>query len=277
MRARALVALAVTLALGAATAYAADQAPEPAVTTEPIGRSAQDRPIGVTRMRVADERVRRRVLVVGCVHGDECAGRAIVARLRAQEELPRGLELLLVSNLNPDGLALGRRQNARGVDLNRNSSAGRRDLGPPGSPTYAGPSAWSEPESRAIRELDPAHAPRRRRLVPPAARRRRRPGGRLGRPRPPLRPPRRAARAPAARLPRLALALGQRAGPRRLIVRRGAAGRPAVRGGRAPPRRRGARDQPFGGRFSRSAVSAACSRRSRVSGFVAVCRRWRIA
>lgn len=153
MRARALVALAVTLALGAATAYAADQAPEPAVTTEPIGRSAQDRPIGVTRMRVADERVRRRVLVVGCVHGDECAGRAIVARLRAQEELPRGLELLLVSNLNPDGLALGRRQNARGVDLNRNSSAGRRDLGPPGSPTYAGPSAWSEPESRAIREL----------------------------------------------------------------------------------------------------------------------------
>ncbi len=153
MRARALLALAATLASGAAAAHAAGQAPAPVVTTEPIGRSAQDRPIGVTRMRMEGGTIRRRVLVIGCVHGNECAGRAIVARLREQAALPQGAELLLVSNLNPDGFALGRRQNARGVDLNRNSSAGRRHLGPPGSPTYAGTDAWSEPESRAIRQL----------------------------------------------------------------------------------------------------------------------------
>jgi murein peptide amidase A len=121
-----------------------------------IGRSAQGRPIAVTRIAYGGERVRRRVLVVGCVHGDECAGRAIVARLRARTlagQLPQHAELLLVRNLNPDGTALGRRQNARGVDLNRNGSFGRRFLGPLGSRFYAGPRAWSEPESRAIRAL----------------------------------------------------------------------------------------------------------------------------
>lgn len=152
MRARALVALAAALASSAALVQASTGDEAPVVTTTVIGRSAQDRPIGVTRMRLASAPVRRRTLVVGCVHGNECAGRAIVARLRDQP-VPRGTELLLVTNLNPDGFALGRRQNARGVDLNRNGSAGRRYLGPPGTPTYAGPRAWSEPEARAIREL----------------------------------------------------------------------------------------------------------------------------
>lgn len=127
--------------------------PPPIVRQERLGRSAQGRPIAVTRIRSDGATVRRRVLVVGCIHGDECAGRAIVARLRAAPAVPDGAELLLVSNLNPDGFALRRRQNARGVDLNRNGSAGRRDLGPPGSRYYAGSRAWSEPESRAIREL----------------------------------------------------------------------------------------------------------------------------
>ncbi len=128
----------------------------PVAQQAPIGRSVLGRPIGVTRIAYAGERVRRRVLVVGCVHGDECAGRAIVAELRARAlagELPRHAELLLVRNLNPDGTALGRRQNARGVDLNRNGSFGHRDLGPPGSRFYAGRRAWSEPESRAVRTL----------------------------------------------------------------------------------------------------------------------------
>lgn len=153
MHARALVALAVTLACGAATVHASTGAEDPVVTATLIGRSAQDRPIGVTRLRPESAATRRRVLVVGCVHGDECAGRAIVARLRTGAAVPRGAELLLVSNLNPDGFALGRRQNARGVDLNRNGPTGRRDLGPRGSRFHAGPRAWSEPESRAIREL----------------------------------------------------------------------------------------------------------------------------
>ena len=43
-----------------------------------IGRSVEHRRIAVTRIAYADDQVRRRVLVVGCVHGDECAGRRIV-------------------------------------------------------------------------------------------------------------------------------------------------------------------------------------------------------
>src|SRR6476660_6508376 len=42
---------------------------------------------------------------------------------------------------------------SRLVDLNRNSSQGRRFLGGPGTPYYAGPKAFSEPETRAIRSL----------------------------------------------------------------------------------------------------------------------------
>ena len=157
MHRRAVGAAALVAALaGVAIAGAAQVVPAPVAQQSVIGRSAQGRPIAVTRIAHAGERVRRRVLVVGCVHGDECAGRAVVARLRERAlagELPPHAELLLVRNLNPDGAALGRRQNARGVDLNRNGSFGRQYLGPPGSRFYAGPRAWSEPESRAIRTL----------------------------------------------------------------------------------------------------------------------------
>jgi protein MpaA len=46
-----------------------------------------------------------------------------------------------------------RRQNARGVDLNRNFATGWRRTGPPGSRYYAGPKAFSAPESKAVRDL----------------------------------------------------------------------------------------------------------------------------
>jgi len=86
------------------------------------------------------------VLVVGSIHGDETAGHAVIARLRALGP-PAGVRLWTVRTVNPDGAAAGTRGNARGVDLNRNfphrwrrgARAGRRPL--------------SEPESRAVRRL----------------------------------------------------------------------------------------------------------------------------
>lgn len=118
----------------------------PAPHAERIGRSVDGRPIGV--MRLGDrERPRAKVLVVGCVHGNECAGRAVVDRLE-RSPVPAGVELLLVRDLNPDGFAAGTRQNARGVDLNRNSPHGWRRSG-----TDGGPRPFSEPEARAIRAL----------------------------------------------------------------------------------------------------------------------------
>ena len=108
---------------------------------EVIGHSVQGRPITV--VRVGDPAATRKVLVVGCIHGNEPAGRGIVAELTRASPQPE-TQLLLVRDLNPDGFAHDVRTNAHGVDLNRNSSehwAG------------AGARPWSEPETRAIRDF----------------------------------------------------------------------------------------------------------------------------
>ena len=100
-----------------AAAAAATPAPAQASAWETIGHSEQGRPIRA--MRVGSPRARVKVMVVGTVHGDEQAGRAVVARL-VRAHPPRGTALWLVDDANPDGTAAGDRHNARGVDLNRN-------------------------------------------------------------------------------------------------------------------------------------------------------------
>ena len=91
-----------------------------------IGRSEEGRRIEAVELR--DPHSRDKLLVVGCIHGNECAGLAIV---RALERLPTptGLDLWVVENLNPDGYGAGTRQNAHGVDLNRNFPYAWRPLG----------------------------------------------------------------------------------------------------------------------------------------------------
>jgi murein peptide amidase A len=89
-----------------------------------------------------------RVLVVGCVHGNETAGIAI-ARALARSH-PRGVDLWVVADLNPDGVAAGTRQNAHGVDLNRNWPWRWRPM----SGVYAsGPRPLSEREARIAYHL----------------------------------------------------------------------------------------------------------------------------
>lgn len=94
---------------------------------------------------------RRVVLVMGCIHGDECAGLAVTRRLK--ELSPTRYRLLIIPNLNPDGYRAGTRQNARGVDLNRNFDAKWRARGRRWDPTYPGSRPFSEPEARAARRL----------------------------------------------------------------------------------------------------------------------------
>jgi protein MpaA len=118
--------------------------------TTVLGRSALGRPIELTSLGDAD--APRRVLVVGCIHGDECAGIAVTDRLRLTTRRLRA-SLWIVPNLNPDGLAGRHRQNGRGVDLNRNFGAMWRPIGRRWDPQYSGPRAWSEPETRLIRSL----------------------------------------------------------------------------------------------------------------------------
>jgi protein MpaA len=111
------------------------------VSSEVVGHSVQGRPITLTR--VGEAEATRSILVVGCIHGNEPAGRGIVEDLGRASPAP-DTELLLVRDLNPDGFAHHVRTNAHGVDLNRNS---------PEHWAGAGARPWSEPETRAIRDL----------------------------------------------------------------------------------------------------------------------------
>jgi protein MpaA len=117
---------------------------------ELLGRSAHGRPIELHR--VGDPRSPNRILVVGCIHGDECAGVPVARRL-LQVDAPPDAAFWVVPNLNPDGLAGRHRQNGRGVDLNRNFGAMWRPVGRRWDPQYSGPRPWSEPETRLIRAL----------------------------------------------------------------------------------------------------------------------------
>jgi protein MpaA len=109
-----------------------------------IGHSVEHRPIVATP--VGDPRAHVRVLVVGDIHGNERAGERIVARLRRHP--PAGARTWLLRTANPDGAAAGTRQNAHGVDLNRNFPWRWRHLG---GVYYSGPRPASEPETRALR------------------------------------------------------------------------------------------------------------------------------
>jgi protein MpaA len=113
-----------------------------------IGTSVQGRPI--VAWTFGPSRARRKILVVGCIHGNECAGLAILAALR-HTRVPKGVQLWLVPEMNPDGTAADTRQNAHGVDLNRNFPYRWQPIIDP--TYYAGPSAVSSPETRAAMKL----------------------------------------------------------------------------------------------------------------------------
>jgi protein MpaA len=115
-----------------------------------LGRSVRGRPI--VAVAIGDPDAPRSVLVVGAIHGSESAGTAIAREL--EHSSPPGQAMLwIVPDLNPDGVATDRRQNARGVDLNRNFPWHWRQLGRRGDLQYSGPRALSEPESRIARDL----------------------------------------------------------------------------------------------------------------------------
>jgi N-acetylmuramoyl-L-alanine amidase len=87
-----------------------------------------------------------KVLVVGSIHGNEPAGKAVIARLRHVKP-PRGTAFYLVYDANPDGAAAGQRWNAHGVDLNRNFPYRWQ---PQDGVYESGPGPASEPETKAL-------------------------------------------------------------------------------------------------------------------------------
>ncbi len=112
-----------------------------------LGRSVRGREIVATRL--GDPSSSRKALVVGAIHGTEAAGVRVTRTLRRRAV--SGVDLWVVDSVNPDGVARGTRQNARGVDLNRNFSHRWQARGRRGDPTWGGPRPFSEPESRIVR------------------------------------------------------------------------------------------------------------------------------
>jgi protein MpaA len=164
------IALWAALLLGLAGCY--EQEPRPRVTGEQpplmlppartpprqylIGRSVQGRPIFAEIVGQGTETT----LIMGAIHGDEPAAGALVSglaeRLRADPQLLAGRRVLLLPTANPDGLAARTRENARGIDLNRNfDTANRVDN------STNGLRPLTEPESQALQSVIKEYAPRR--------------------------------------------------------------------------------------------------------------------
>jgi N-acetylmuramoyl-L-alanine amidase len=152
-----ILASAVLVAANLAAANGdAAPAPQPvaAARAEVIGRSGQGRPIRA--LRIGSPRARVELMLVGTMHGNEPAGRAVVERLRAARP-PRGTALWLIEDANPDGSAAGTRHNATGVDLNRNFPYRWR---PQDGVYESGPGPASEPETQAIQRFVERERPR---------------------------------------------------------------------------------------------------------------------
>lgn len=101
----------------------------------------------------------RWVAVIGGIHQGNEANSTVLAHLLLDHfrdnpaEIPDGVGVAFIPDVNPDGAAAGTRENANGVDLNRNWDAGwRRDsYGPSGLvPGGGGTRPFSEPETRAL-------------------------------------------------------------------------------------------------------------------------------
>ena len=146
-------AAAATPAPAAATALASPsptRIPALVSRTTTFGYSVRGRPLTVTE--VGNPASAHRVLVVGSIHGNELAGDQIAAELQ-DIALPADVDVWIVQELNPDGAAAVTRQNADGVDLNRNFPFRWQALGPRGSSDYSGTRALSEPEAAAAASL----------------------------------------------------------------------------------------------------------------------------
>jgi murein peptide amidase A len=139
--------LAVALALGVTLGQSpAGTVPAPIL----LGRSELGRPIHAYRLGAPG--AAWKILVVGCIHGTECAATPMTWQL-IRERPSIDADLWVLPNLNPDGRRLGVRQNGRGVDLNRNFGSEWRPRGRRWDPEYSGPRPWSERETRIARRL----------------------------------------------------------------------------------------------------------------------------
>lgn len=134
------------------------------------GWSVAGRPLAIKRYAAPEHELLAsgRILVIGGIHGDEYAAVSISFRWMEflNQQLPENFQWLVVPLANPDGLLQrkSQRQNARGVDLNRNFPAPNRGQTPlsqwhsrygANPRRYPGPNPISEPETAwLVRQIE---------------------------------------------------------------------------------------------------------------------------
>ena len=100
------------------------------------------------------------IFILAAIHGNEQAGislcRRMVDYLQQNPNILKGRKIVLMPIANPDGVAHNQRHNVRGIDLNRNFEAANRQ-----NNAQFGFTAFSEPESRVIKNVIQEHAPDR--------------------------------------------------------------------------------------------------------------------
>lgn len=129
---------------------------KPRHRSEVVGRSVEGRPL---KVRVYGDGPDVVMLMAG-IHGTEAAGIPILKRLGKEfgkhPELLEGRTVVLLPEVNPDGVKADKRHNANGVDLNRNFPADNFD----GTKRH-GNEPLSQPESRMVLEQIERYKPTR--------------------------------------------------------------------------------------------------------------------
>lgn len=88
-------------------------------TVETFGRSEGYPLLGLTRQATDPDTGERRVYLSAGIHGDEPAGPQALLELLEEDALPRRQSYVICPLLNPTGMVCGSRENAEGIDLNR--------------------------------------------------------------------------------------------------------------------------------------------------------------
>jgi protein MpaA len=126
------------------TGTAHQRQPRPAVlSVRVIGKSVNGHAIRAWELgeRGADVTA----ILFGAHHGNETAGQTVLNTLRDGNPV-HGVHVWVVPRLNPDGVLRNTRQNAHGVDLNRNFPRHWKRIT---GYYYSGPRPASEPETRS--------------------------------------------------------------------------------------------------------------------------------
>lgn len=131
-----------------------------------FGTTVDSRPIVAMVYQASTDRksTTRWMWILGGVHGDEVEGTWLAEWAEAylsEFKLPANTGIVVVARCNPDGLALGTRQNARGIDLNRNLPTTDWSAEVTNPRYTPGPAPASEPETQALMKLWTQYRPER--------------------------------------------------------------------------------------------------------------------